>query len=188
VAFRVLLAAIFAVPAARALEPGVVTGHVVDARTGAGIVKVLVLVDDGGPSTQTDIGGAFRIPTVATGIRRLYVSVVGYILVRREVLVPAAGTVDVTISLSEGTGTYTETVIVAADRFPSCRAGRRGPNKCCSIPAPGGIARAAAGPCRSERDERVGCWRRTHRQREARIVADQRASALPAAARRAPIR
>jgi hypothetical protein len=117
VTFRVLLAAIFAVPAARAQEPGVVTGHVVDARTGTGIGKVLVLVEDGGPSTQTDIGGAFRIPTVAAGIRRLYVSVVGYILVRREVLVPAAGTVDVTISLSEGTGTYTETVIVAADRF-----------------------------------------------------------------------
>jgi hypothetical protein len=117
VAFRVLLAAIFVAPAARAQEPGVVTGHVVDARTGAGLGKVLVLVEDGGPSIQTDSAGAFRIPTVAAGIRRLYVSVVGYILVRREVLVPAAGTVDVTISLSEGTGTYTETVTVAADRF-----------------------------------------------------------------------
>jgi hypothetical protein len=117
VAFRVLLAAILGVPAARGQQPGVVTGHVVDARTGAGLGKVLVLVEDGGPSTQTDNAGAFRIPTVTAGIRRLYVSVVGYILVRRDVLVPAAGAVDVTISLSEGTGTYTETVTVAADRF-----------------------------------------------------------------------
>ena len=59
VAFRTLLAAILWVPAARAQEPGVVTGHVVDARTGAGLGKVLVLVEDGGPSTQTDSAGAF---------------------------------------------------------------------------------------------------------------------------------
>ena len=117
VAFRVLLAANLGVPAAPAAEPGVVTGHVVDARTGAGLGKVLVLVEDGGPSTQTDSAGAFRIPNVSAGIRRLYVSVVGYILVRRDVLVPAGGAVDVTISLTEGTGTYTETVTVAADRF-----------------------------------------------------------------------
>ena len=121
VAFGVVFAALatlFATPAvAHAREPGVVTGHVVDARTGAGLAKVLVLVEDGGPSTQTDSAGAFRIPGVAAGMRRLYVSVVGYILVRRDVLVPAAGTVDVTIPLSEGTGTYTETVTVAADRF-----------------------------------------------------------------------
>ncbi len=117
VAFRVLLTAILGVPAARAQEPGVVTGHVVDARTGSALARVLVLVEDGGPSTQTDSAGAFRIPAVAAGVRRLYVSVVGYILVRRDVLVPAAGAVDVTVSLSEGTGTYTETVTVAADRF-----------------------------------------------------------------------
>jgi hypothetical protein len=118
VAFPVVLATLFAVPAAgQTREPGIVTGHVVDARTGAGLAKVLVLVEDGGPSTQTDSAGAFRIPGVAAGTRRLYVSVVGYILVRREVLVPAARTVDVTIPLSEGTGTYTETVTVAADRF-----------------------------------------------------------------------
>jgi hypothetical protein len=41
VAFRVVLAAILAEPVARAQEPGVVTGHVVDARTAAGLGKVL---------------------------------------------------------------------------------------------------------------------------------------------------
>lgn len=116
--FYAVLAGLVADPApARAQQPGVVTGRVVDARTGAGLEKVLVLVEGGGPSTQTDTAGAFRIPAVSPGLHRLYVSVIGYILVRREVQVPAGGSVDVTIPLSEGTGTYTETVTVAADRF-----------------------------------------------------------------------
>jgi hypothetical protein len=104
-------------------DAGVITGHVVDARTGAALGKVLVLVEDGGPSTQTDSGGLFRLSAVPSGSRRLFVSVVGYILVRRDVVVPAAGTVDVTIPLSEGTGTYTETVTVAADRFRAAEPG-----------------------------------------------------------------
>jgi hypothetical protein len=116
--FPAVLAVFLAAPVpARAQQPGVVTGRVVDARTGAGLEKVLVLIEDGGPSTQTDGAGAFRIAGVTPGQRRLYVSVIGYILVRREVQVPSGGSVDVTIPLSEGTGTYTETVTVAADRF-----------------------------------------------------------------------
>ena len=98
-------------------QPGSVSGRVVDARTGAGIEKVLVLIEAGGPSTQTDATGAFRLDTVSPGLHKLYVSVVGYILVRRDVQVQAGAAVDVTIPLSEGTGTYTETVTVSADRF-----------------------------------------------------------------------
>ncbi len=117
VALAVVLAWLTSPAQARAQEPGIVTGHVVDARTGAGLGKVLVLVEDGGPSTQTDGAGAFRLAAVPPGPRRLFISVVGYILVRRDVQVPAGGVVDVTIPLSEGTGTYSETVTVAADRF-----------------------------------------------------------------------
>jgi carboxypeptidase family protein/TonB-dependent receptor-like protein len=98
-------------------ETGAINGRVVDARTGAGLGKVLVLVEDGGPSTRTDDSGAFQLPRVDAGPRRLYVSVVGYILVRRDVRVERGATLDVTIPLSEGTGTYTETVTVMADRF-----------------------------------------------------------------------
>src|SRR5262245_2403637 len=104
-------------PTGALAKAGAVAGHIVDARTGAGIEKVFVLVEDGGPSTQTDSSGAFRIAPVSPGSHRLYISVVGYILVRREVAVPVGGTLDVTIPLSEGTGTYTESVTVAADRF-----------------------------------------------------------------------
>src|SRR5262245_14809236 len=100
-----------------AQQPGSISGRVVDGRTGAGIDKGLVLVGNGGPSTQTDAAGAFRFDAVSAGPHKLYVSVVGYILVRRDVQVPAGGAIEVTIPLSEGTGTYTETVTVAADPF-----------------------------------------------------------------------
>ena len=112
------LSAFLAVPAA-AQEPGVgvVQGHIVDARTGAPLGKVLVLVEDGGPSTQTDSAGAFRLFGVTPGQHRLYVSIVGYILVRRDIEVRPGAALDLTIPLSEGTGTYSETVTVSADRF-----------------------------------------------------------------------
>ena len=99
-----------------------VTGRVVDAGTGVGLDRVLVTIEDGGPSTQTDEKGAFVLANVPTGRRKLFVSIVGYALTRREVEVPAAG-LDLTIPLSEGTGTYTETVVVAADRFIAAEPG-----------------------------------------------------------------
>ena len=105
-------------------DTGAITGHVVDAQTGAGLGKVLVQVEDGGPSTRTDDSGAFALPRVEAGPRRLYVSVVGYILVRRDVQVSGTGSLTVTIPLSEGTGTYTEIGHRRGGSFPSCRAGR----------------------------------------------------------------
>jgi hypothetical protein len=102
---------------AGAQDTGVVTGHVVDARTSAPLSKVLVVVEGVPLSTQTDDAGAFQLPRVPAGMRRLFVSVVGYILVRRDVQVLASTSLDITIPLSEGTGTYTEAVTVAADRF-----------------------------------------------------------------------
>ena len=98
-------------------ETGAIDGTVIDARTGAGLGRVLVQIEDGGPSTRTDDTGAFQLLRVQAGPRRLYVSVVGYILVRRDVQVERGAALTVTIPLSEGTGTYTETVNVTADRF-----------------------------------------------------------------------
>lgn len=96
---------------------GQIAGVVVDARSGAGLSRVLVLVEDSGPSTETDESGHFTLDGVSAGARRLFVSVVGYTLVRREVEVTAGGAVTLTVPLSEGTGTYTETVTVGVDRF-----------------------------------------------------------------------
>src|SRR3954463_7708015 len=103
--------------AVSAQQPGIISGRVIDGRTGVGLDKVLVLIENGGPSTQTDTAGTFRLASIPPGHHKLYVSVIGYILVRRDVQVSAGAVLDLTIPLSEGTGTYTETVTVAADRF-----------------------------------------------------------------------
>lgn len=86
-----------------------------DAATGAPLGRVLVSLEDGGSSTQTDDAGRFEL-RAPHGRQRLFVSVVGYSLLRREADVTAIP-LDLTIALSPGTGTYTETVTVAADRF-----------------------------------------------------------------------
>jgi hypothetical protein len=86
-----------------------------------GLERVLVRIEDGGPSTLTDAKGAFRLAGVKPGRRKLYVSLIGYALARRDVEVPADG-LELTIPLAEGTGTYTESVTVAADRFAPAEA------------------------------------------------------------------
>ena len=98
-----------------------VTGRVVDAATGRGLEHVLVGIEDG-PSTHTDQNGAFTLAIVQAGRRRLFASLVGFTLVRREIEVPTAG-LTLTIPLTEGTGTYTETVTVAVDRFTPAEPG-----------------------------------------------------------------
>ena len=117
VAWAVFVAFVTIPASALAQQTGAVTGHVVDARTGVPLSRVLVVVEGLPLSTQTDDSGAFQLAKVPAGMRRLFVSVVGYILVRRDVQVLAGTSLDVTIPLSEGTGTYTEVVTVAADRF-----------------------------------------------------------------------
>ena len=94
----------------------VVSGRVVDGGSGTGLADVLVAIEAGGPTTKTDPTGHFTLTPLPAGHYRLFVSVVGYALARREIDVPAAG-LDLLIPLSEGTGTYTETVTVAGDRF-----------------------------------------------------------------------
>lgn len=104
-----------------------VEGRVVDARTGAGLAKVSVIAEKGAEAgraeTLTDAEGKFALTGLFPGPQRLYVSVVGYILVQRDVDVPAGQTLTLTIPLTEGTGTYTETVTVASDVFRTSEAG-----------------------------------------------------------------
>ena len=91
-------------------------GVVVDARTGAPLEKVLVVVEDTGKSVLTDADGRFRIEGLSPGSHRLYVSVVGYSLFRREVAVEPNGP-PLTVRLSEGTTAYSEVVTVTPDVF-----------------------------------------------------------------------
>jgi hypothetical protein len=97
-------------------EPGTIRGRVADARTGAELARIAVMVEDG-PTALTDDQGRYELTGVAAGARRLSVSVVGYVFVRRDVVVSPGAVIEVDIPLTEGTGTYTETVTVAAGRF-----------------------------------------------------------------------
>jgi TonB dependent receptor-like, beta-barrel/Carboxypeptidase regulatory-like domain len=96
---------------------GTIRGIVVDRADGAAIADVSVQLQDGKQAIKTDAEGRFELTEVAAGRRTLYVSVVGFILVKRTVDVVDGGTVELTVALSEGTGTYTETVTVAGERF-----------------------------------------------------------------------
>ena len=103
--------------AAQAPQTACIQGRVVDARTGVGLARVMVVVEGTGSAATTGDNGAFALSGVAPGEHRLLVSVIGYIFVRRDVTVAPGATLELTIPLSEGTGTYTETVTVAADPF-----------------------------------------------------------------------
>ena len=98
-------------------ETGIVSGVVIDRTDGAPIADVSVTLLDSNVSVKTDAEGKFELTNVAAGRRTLYVSVVGFVLVKRTIDVPPGGTLQVTIPLSEGTGTYTETVTVTGERF-----------------------------------------------------------------------
>ena len=95
-------------------DTGTLAGQVVDGRTGAPLEKVLVVVEDLGKSVLTDADGRFQIDGLAPGPHRLYVSVVGYSLFRRDV---TAGGPPLTVRLNEGTTAYSETVTVTPDVF-----------------------------------------------------------------------
>ena len=96
---------------------GIVRGVVVDRADGTAIGDVSVRVQDAGAPVKTNAEGRFELAGVPAGPQTLYVSVVGFILVKRPIDVRPGVPLDLTIALSEGTGTYSETVTVAGERF-----------------------------------------------------------------------
>ncbi len=93
-------------------SPGTVRGTVVDARSGTGLRSVAVRLQDTQVTTLTDAEGRFEIGEVAPGDHELYISVVDFVLLKRAITVRAGETLDLRIPISEGTGTYRETVTV----------------------------------------------------------------------------
>ena len=63
-------------------------------------------------ATTTDPAGRFAFTNVPAGEHELYVSVVDFLLVTRRVAVRVGAASEVTIALTQGTGTYAETVSV----------------------------------------------------------------------------
>jgi hypothetical protein len=89
----------------------------VDARTGAALGQAPVTLDDGGVSAVSDREGRFAIDAVSPGPHRLSVSLIGYTLARRDIVIEPAARLDVTIVLTEGSTTYAEAVTVTPDTF-----------------------------------------------------------------------
>lgn len=87
---------------------GRVTGTIVEARTGARLVAVLVKVQSTGQQAFSDGDGRFEIANVPVGPQTLLVSVVGYGLVRRDVMVSDTEVADISIPVAEGASTYVE--------------------------------------------------------------------------------
>ena len=117
--FAVLL--VFLTVPAAAQETGTITGTIVDARDGTPLEKVSVRVQDTKLASLTGSDGRFQLDGVPAGRREVFVSSVDFILVRRAVDVVAGATIDITIPIAAGTGTYSETVTVSggADDRPA---------------------------------------------------------------------
>lgn len=105
--------------AATPLRAGAIHGTVIDARTRQPLPDVLIQIDRTDRAVRTGPDGRFVLPDLEPGPHALYISIVGYILVKRDVVVPAGQILDVSLPLTEGTGTYVEEVTVTAADAPS---------------------------------------------------------------------
>lgn len=94
------LAMVAAPPAAQA-QQGIITGTVVDARSGAPVPFVQVVVVGTQRGTLTGADGSFRIANVNAGPAQVTASSVGFRSATESVTVPASGTVTVRFLLSE---------------------------------------------------------------------------------------
>ena len=111
---------------AQELPAASVSGHVVDAVSGLGLSDVRVQLqrartaDASEPEAQTvftDAEGGFSLHGIPPGAHVLTVSVVGYVMARREIAIGVGGSIYLTIPLAGGTGTYSERVEVTGDLF-----------------------------------------------------------------------
>jgi TonB-dependent receptor-like protein/carboxypeptidase family protein len=89
-----------------------IRGTVLDRADGTPMADVSVRLQETKQEVKTDAAGRFELVNVEPGRRIVSVSIVGFIFVKRAVQVGPGETLDVTIPLSEGTGTYSETVTV----------------------------------------------------------------------------
>ena len=100
-----------------------INGQVVDGTSGVGLSDVRVQVQGLPDAMVTDRDGRFHLSGVTPGPHVVVVSVVGYVLVRREVTVGIGGTIYLLIPLAEGTGTYSERVEVTGELFRQAEPG-----------------------------------------------------------------
>jgi len=89
-----------------------IRGTVVDAKTNAPIAGARVALIEAALETRSGADGRFAFAPVPPRTYTLTVSTLGYIFVRRRIEASANMTIDLTVPLAEGTGTYQESVTV----------------------------------------------------------------------------
>jgi hypothetical protein len=92
-------------------------GRVVDASTGEPIAKVKIIVSGASQSTSTDEHGEFTLPEHSDGEVELYITTIGYGLVRKTILIKAGEPVLIRIALGQEAATLTEQVMVTTGPF-----------------------------------------------------------------------
>lgn len=96
---------------------GGIKGQVIDKRTGVALPGVTVTVQGTTITTVTAEEGRFELIGVPPGPQSLFVSLVGYGLARPTADVTTGKTVEITIALADGVGSYADAVTVVADQF-----------------------------------------------------------------------
>src|SRR5437870_11206818 len=92
-------------------------GRVVDARSGEPVAKVKIMVSGSPQNTTTNETGAFTLTDVPPGELSLYVTTVGYGLVKKTITVKETDTAEVLIALNQEAATLTEHVTVTAEPY-----------------------------------------------------------------------
>jgi len=99
------------------------SGKIIDARTGEGIAKALVSIRERALNTVTDQNGAFHFATVAPGEIELYVSTVGYQLLKHRLSVSGDRDLEVEIQLGQKASWPREIITVKADALDPVQPG-----------------------------------------------------------------
>ena len=92
-------------------------GRVVDARSGEPVAKVKIIVSGTSQSTTTDDSGNFTIANLPQGELDLYITTVGYGLVKKTIILKEGDTAGVLIALNQEAATLTEHVTVTAEPY-----------------------------------------------------------------------
>ena len=92
-------------------------GRVADARTGEPIAKVKIIVHGSQQITATDENGLFTLRGLPPGEVELYITAVGYGLVKHKVAVKAGENTEKDIALSPEAAALTEQITVTADPY-----------------------------------------------------------------------
>ncbi len=92
-------------------------GRVVDAHSGEPVAKVKIVVSGSPQNATTDEAGAFTLTDVPPGELNLYITTVGYGLVKKTITVKEADAAEVVIALNQEAATLTEQVTVTAEPY-----------------------------------------------------------------------